>query len=262
MDITRSDELLLALSVVLQLLLCVVLFRSRLYRIFPIFFLCIFYSGATDAAFLPASRHMSEWTYFFVYFAQNLLQFLLELGIIVEVGFNVLNPVKRSLPRVAIYLFLGMIVVATALAVVLSMHAAPAQLSRWPQYYLRMNLTVAFLRLTIFGAVAVFSHFLGIGWKNHVLQIATGFLGYAIVFLFVEMLHHYSGAIATNPARYHLLDQIRILGWCTVLGYWSYTLSRKEAPRKEFSPQMAKFLVSISQASRTNLTTAEKTYRK
>ena len=33
------------------------------------------------------------------YFADNVLEFLLQIGILIEVARNVLNPVRRSLPR-------------------------------------------------------------------------------------------------------------------------------------------------------------------
>src|SRR5208282_5823664 len=127
-------------------------------------------------------------------------------------------------------------------------HSQPANLDRWVQYFVYISFTVAILRVAIFAGIAGFSQFLGIGWKHHVLQIATGFLAYSIAVLVVELLHRHTG-FASLPI-YHIFDQFRIITWCMVLGYWSYILSRAEAARKEFSPQMAEFLVSISQASR------------
>jgi hypothetical protein len=260
MDLTQFDALLLALSLGGQLLLFVVLLRSRLYRTFPIFFIYILYSSVSDIGFLALFRHVSDRTYFWAYFTNNIPELLLQIGILIEVGFNVINPVRHSLPRASLYLFMAMLAGGTLLALLLSMHSQPASLDRWEQYFVHINFGVAILRLAIFAAIAGFSQLLGIGWRNHALQLASGFLGYSIAVLLVELLHRFSGV--ANQPLYHLHEQFRILAWCMVLGYWSYTLSRADAPRKEFSPGMAEFLVSLSEVSRQNRTAFARWYRK
>jgi uncharacterized membrane protein len=260
MDPTHFDTLLLALSLGGQILLSGITIRYRLYRTFPIFCLYILYSSVSDVAFLTFLRHVQERTYLLAYFADNVPEFLLQIGILIEVGRNVLNPVKRSLPRSSLSVFLGMVVAGTLLTFLLSRHSQPAQIDRWSGYFFYASFAVAILRLVIFAIIAGFSQLLGIGWKNHVLQIATGFLGYSIVVLLVELLHRVTGI--ANGTLYHLHEQFRIIAWCMVLGYWSYTLSKVEATRKEFSPKMADFLVSISEVARNNRTASSRWYRK
>ena len=260
MDLSHFDALLMALGQAGQLLLLFVALRSRLYRTFPIFCLYILFSSITDIAFLTFLRHLQERPYWLAYFVDNVTEFLFQIGILIEVGRNVLNPVKRSLPRSSLIIFLGMTVVGMLLTLLLSWHSQPAQFYRWAIYFLNISFAVAILRLVIFAIIAGFSQLLGIGWKNHVLQIATGFLGYSIVVLLVELSHRLKGT--QNGTRYHLYEQFRMIAWCMVLGYWSYTLSKVEAARKEFSPKMAGFLVSISQVARNNRTASARWYRK
>jgi hypothetical protein len=119
---------------------------------------------------------------------------------------------------------------------------------------------VAILRLAIFAGIAGFAQVLGIGWKNHVLQIATGYLAYSIAVLLVELLHRFSDF--ANPPLFHLHEQFRIIAWCMVLGYWSYALSRAEAARQEFSPKMAQFLISMSKGVQSNRNASARWYRK
>ena len=88
-----------------------------------------------------------------------------------------------------------MLPLATMLAMLLSRHSELAQLDRWTQYFVHLSFAVAILRLAIFAGIAGFSQFLGIGWKNHVLQIATGYLGYSIAVLAVELLHRFTGGV-------------------------------------------------------------------
>ncbi len=260
MDWTHFDGVLLALSFGGQLLLLVVLLRSRLYRNFPIFFLYILYSCVSDTFFLFVFRHLSERIYFWAYFVDNVPQSLLQIGILIEVARNVLYPVKRSLPPASVYVLMGMIAIGMLLALLLSMHSQPAKIDRWAQYFVHINFAVAILLIAIFAAIAGFSQLLGIGWRNHVLQIATGFLGYSIARLLVELLHRVTGV--ADQSLYHLHEQFRIIAWCMALGYWSYALSRIEAPREKFSPKMAEFLISIAEASRNNRNAAARWYRK
>lgn len=205
-------------------------------------------------------RHLSERAYLLAYFADNVPEFLLEIGVLIEVARNVLNPVRRSLPRASLYIFAAMLAIATGAALLLSAHSQPADVDRWSQYFVHVHFAVAILRLAIFAAIAGFSQMLGIGWGNHVLQIATGFLGYSIVVLLVELLHHFTGV--ANDSLYHMEEQFRTVGWCIALSYWSYALARKEAPRKEFSPKMANFLISIAEVSPSNRAASARWYRK
>jgi uncharacterized membrane protein len=259
MDLSQFDALLLALSLGGQLLLFLVTLRSRLYRPFPIFCLYILYASISDIAFLTLFRHVSERTYALAYFADNVAEFLLQIGILIEVARNVLNPVKRSLPRRSLQIFLGMLVAAVMAALLLSRNSQPSKLDDWSHYFVHLSFAVAILRLAIFAGIAGFSQLLGISWKNHVLQIATGFLAYSIAVLLVELLHRFTGF--ARPSLFHLQEQFRIIVWCMVLGYWSYSLSRIEATRKEFSPKMAEFLVSMSEATRSTRTASTRWYR-
>ena len=261
MNLTLIDAALWALSLGGELVVLGVLVRRRLYRPFPIFFGYILFCVVSDVSFIVLFPHLSQKAYMRAYFTMNNVpELLLEIGILIEVARSVLDPVKRSLPRPALYVFAGMLAVGTFAALLLSRHSQPAELDRWSQYFVHVNLAVAILRVAIFSVIASFSQMLGIGWKNHVLQIATGFLGFSIVALLIEVLHHIVGV--TNASAYHLLDQFRVVGWCVALGYWSVALAKKEAPRREFSPKMASFLISIATGSQNDRPIPARWYRK
>jgi uncharacterized membrane protein len=245
LNLTSIDGVLWGISLAGQLLLLAVLLKQRLYRTFPLFCVFIAYSCLSDIGlFVLYSQHTSNVTAYRTYSLSGGVDILLQIGLLLEIGRNVLNPVKRSLPRASLYIFGAMLVAASGITVLFARHSAPAEADRWAQYFMHISYAVAILRLLIFSAIAGFSQMLGIGWKNHVLQIATGLLGYSIVALF------------------HLHDQFRIISWCMVLGYWSYSLSRVEAARKEFSPKMAEFLISMSEVARNNRTASARWYRK
>ena len=251
MDSATVDQALWLVSTAGQIVLSTVLISRSLYRSFPIFTIYLVYSTISDIVFFAFFRHWDQKAYFDVYFVDTVLEFMLQIGILLEVARNVLVPVRRSLPATALYVLAGMLVSGTVLALLLSFHhTGEGGYTRWYQYFMKVNLAVAILRLVIFSAIALFSQMLGIGWRNHVLQIATGFASYSFVILLVELTHRYSGM----PFDYHFrfYEEIRVIGWCLALGYWSYSLAKKEAPRKEFSPKMANFLISVAEVAKNN----------
>jgi hypothetical protein len=260
MNATNIEIVLWALGALGDVLILGLLIFRRLYKTFPIFTAFFAYSCLSDLGFFLLSRHLSPNAYFLAYFVCRVPELLLQLGILLEVARNVLVPVKRSLPRTALLVFAAMLASGTVLALLLSIYSSPEQLTVWSKMFVQINFTFGILRLVIFLAIACFSQMLGIGWKNHVLQIATGFAGYSIVILLVELLHRFVGV--TDVYRYRQHELIRIVGWCVTLGYWSFFLAKKEAPRKEFSPKMADFLVSIAGVAKENRAAASRSYRK
>jgi len=260
LSLTSIDGALWGISLAGQLLLLAVLFKQRLYRTFPLFCLYIAYTCLSDIGLFFLYSHTSQIAAYRMYSMSGGMDILLQIGILIEIGRNVLNPVKRSLPRASLYIFAAMFVVTAVITFLFARHSPPSEADHWAQFFLHFSYAVAILRLAIFSAIAGFSQLLGIGWKNHVLQIATGLLGYSIVVLLVELLHRFTGL--KSQSLYHLHDQFRIISWCMVLGYWSYSLSRAEVARKEFSPKMAEFLISMSEVARSNRSASARWYRK
>jgi len=260
MDMTRIDEALWILGVAGQLLLFIVLVNRRLYQVFPVFTAYILYSSVSDVVVATLFTHASQQIYLVAYFVNLVPEFLLQFGILVEIAWNVLSPVKRSLPKASLYLLAALLLIGMLVTLIFAMHSNPSHYQGWWKAFFETNFTFAILRLVIFLVIAFFSQMLGIGWNNHVMQIATGFASYSIVTFLVELLHRLVGF--KEIYQYHLHEQFRIVGWCMALGYWGYVLAKKEAERKEFSPGMADFLISMSQVLGQNRESAIRIYRK
>jgi hypothetical protein len=115
-----------------------------------------------------------------------------------------------------------------------------------PRSFMVVDTTMAILRLATFLLIAGFSQLLGLNWKNHVLQLASGLAFYAVVTIIVDFSQSHLRGGPEYGRQFFALDHLRIGGYLCTLYFWSYAFAKKEAPRKEFSPQMAKFLVSMS----------------
>jgi hypothetical protein len=188
--------------------------------------------------------------YFRVYSALQVPQYILGIAVLVELARNVMLPVKRSLPAGSLAILGVLLILGGAVTYLLAAHSnSGTLLNRMGDIYLTISLTNAILRIVCFIVIAGFAQMLGIGWKNHVVQLATGLAFYGAVDLLVRIAHARlsSGAnLGAYYTQFRLLDELRVIGYLSTLTFWCWSFARKEAPRKEFSPQMAGFLVSMA----------------
>jgi hypothetical protein len=226
------------LGLLAEIALLVVLITRRQYKIFPVFSLYIAFGVLNDVgitgllAFYPP--HVGRT----VTLALLPLQYLLELGVLLEIAWNVLRPVQVSLPRGSIRVFAGSILLALLGGTLLAWQLGNTG-NKLQDYKAPLDLTVSLLRMLIFAATAGFAQLLGIGWKNKVLQLATALGFYSAVDLIVSLVERYSGG-SDN------LEQVRGVAFAFELGFLVWAFTTKEVRRREFSPQMEQFLVTLA----------------
>jgi hypothetical protein len=257
------DAIAVAAGLLLHASLCVVLLRKGLARLYPIFFIYLLLNLAEDPLSLTWSSTSEAYRRF--YFVVTLLDYVLQLLIIFEIGKNVLRPSKRSLPFPITPVALVGVLVCALIAASFSRQVQAVGTGDLVQLSLRVTLGLAVLKLLLFAALAGFAQMLGIGWKSHVLQLATGLAFYAGVSLLIQIAS--SHVPSTNQQLYiHHLDrlmQIQAGAYIGTLVFWIWAFSRNEAPRKDFTPQMQEVLVTIAQsAKRTRLAVTRSTDRR
>lgn len=247
---TILDTVLWLLGITGEALLVTVLILRRSYRTFPIFFSWVLLSLLTEPTFYWLSLKTSAATYLEVYFALNFPQYLLEAAVLAEIALNVTRPVTRSVSKglmMALAVSMGLIAICGFLvAARLNASTLNASALTNPRAFMVINTTMAILRLATFVLIAGFSQVLGLNWKNHVLQLASGLAFYAIITLIVDFSQSHLWDGPSYVSTWVALDHLRVAGYLCALYFWSYAFATKEAPRKEFSPQMTRFLVSIS----------------
>jgi len=240
------DTAVLFASIVGEALVCGLLLRRKTWRTMPCFCTYVFWTLASDLASSLILWKMSGLVYGRYYFAQTIVDSLLQFTVLVELAWSVLSPIRTSLPRYSL--------------VVLSILIALAGLAIWPlagmaipQNFVGLNVilfqlqeTFAILRVAGFLVMASFSQLLSIGWRDRELQIATGLGFYSIISLLVALFHSHQ---AKGP-EYHWPDQALSLCYVGTLFYWIYSFATKEQERKEFSPQMQQFLLLMGGGAR------------
>jgi hypothetical protein len=117
--------------------------------------------------------------------------------------------------------------------------------------------TTAVLRVLLFLTLAGCSQLLSIGWRDRELQVATGLGFYSLVSLGTAMVHTHQA----SWAQYRHLNQLLLGSYICTLAYWIFSFAKKEAERREFTPQMQNLLLAVAgvaRAERTALTAASR----
>jgi len=244
--VSGLDGALWALGILGELLLLGILFLRRLQHVFPIFTAYLLWVLVSDPIllFIGSNPHTS-FRYAQVYFAFSIVQFFLELSVLIEIGAIVIRPAKGSLPRAALTFLAAVIVIIGIGGFFFATHLNASTLNH-PRTVFVAECTMAILRLATFLVIAASAQVLGLGWKNHVLQLASGLAFYAAVTLVAAIAKSHLRASPTYVEQYRHLLELGVVGYLCSLTYWCYSFARKEAPRKEFSPQMVQLLVSMS----------------
>lgn len=263
MHLPTIDLALWALTLAGEIALVIFLLAKGTGRSYPIFTSYMIFNIVEDL--LGWVLHNRADTYLRFYFAVTVLDSLLQLMVLFEVGRNVFRPSKKSLPfpiiPVATIVTLICAIIAASFSPALSLNSA----KHATEVFLRITLGLAVLKVLLFAALAGFSQLLGIGWKSRVFQLATGLAFYGIASLFVQLsIRHLDTAnYSIYVSHYVILSEIQSAAYIGTLVFWTWAFSRNEAPRKDFTPQMQEVLVTIAQsAKRTRLAVTRSTDRR
>jgi hypothetical protein len=214
-------------------------------RDYPILLTYMFFNLAIDPL---AWLLQNTGIYMKFYFTGQVLDYLLQLLIILEIGRNVLRPSKRSLPFRLWPVVTGGILVC---AIVAATFSPQTQSASNTAVLLRVTLGLAILKLLLFAGMAGFAQFLGIGWKSRVLQLASALAFYGAASLLVQLSSsHLPSTSPSYTAHLVRFAQIQSGAYNLMLIFWIWAFSRNEAPRKDFTPQMQEVLVTIAGAAK------------
>jgi hypothetical protein len=187
-------------------------------------------------------QHVSYYLYLQTYIGEVSLDSILQYGVLVELTWAVLRPLRDSLPR-------GTLVGISLALIALGAATWPFSDARGflgfpPQWHFlaRLQQSIAILRILFFMALAAGSHVLTIGWRDRELQVATGLGSFSLVSLAGSIIHSHQ-RLGLN---YHVVDVIVAASYVGTLSYWLISFAREEAPRREFTPQMRSLLFALA----------------
>jgi hypothetical protein len=244
----QIDNILMYAGYVTTVILAITMIVRGLHRQFPVFISYLVFGLVTDPLMFWMYSHMPA-TYPNAFILSSIVDFVFQVCVLLEIASSVLRPVKKSLPARSLLVFGLLVLFATGATALLAYKVLPhSSLAHLPVFLQKIGLALALMRMGIFVAIAVFAQMLGIGWKNHVLQLATGLAFYSAVSLIIETAHSRVGL----GDQFHALDQMMVASYLGTMAFWIWSFSQKEAVRKEFSPQMQNFLLSIAGSTRSS----------
>ena len=217
----------------------------RVYRTFPIFSFYLAWSLLSDAVAFT-TQHFHPASYLKVFLVVLIVDSLFQFGVLVELLWSVLRPIRASLPRWSLFAVAALIILVGAIVWPLATGPGHDNLPLANRLIFHVYETFAILRILFFLLLAGCSQLLSIGWRDRELQIATGLGFYSLVTLAVWMNH----ASQTYGPQYHLLDQVMAFSYICSLAYWGVCFATKEAERREFTPQMQSLLLAMAGAAR------------
>jgi hypothetical protein len=222
------------------------LLYRRFWRSFPVFLLySIWTLVGSIAAYVIMHRYASA--YVTDYIVEMIVDSVLMFGVLVELAWSVLRPLRASLPRSALLVVAGLILILGAVIWPFAGISVAANLSREMGILGRLQQTSSILSVLVFLVLAGGSQLLSIGWRDRELQIATGLGFISLAGLAVAMLH----AHETSWAQYRELNEFWVASYLCSLLYWVVSFAQKEAERREFSPQMRSLLLAVAGAARS-----------
>lgn len=231
---------------VLEIGVIVIALQRKIPRLLPIFFAYLIWTVASDAVGYSVKGNPSLYEGFFRW--EMPLDSLMQFGVLVELAWSVLRPMRSVLPRRTLPV-ISLVILGIG-AAFWPLTAYTVNHSWWAHWVvpLRIQQTVSLLRIVFFLGLAVLSQFLAISWKDRELQVATGLGFYSVISMGAALLH-------THPGSIHQFDSIEAFvafSYLCSLLYWAYSFMQKEAPRQEFSPRMQSILLTVAGAARSN----------
>jgi hypothetical protein len=247
MQVYSGSSALWVLGVILEIAVIVVALWKRIPRLLPFFFAYLVWTVASDAAGFAAAKS-SLVLYDRVYRSQMTLDCFMQFGVLVELAWGVLRPMRSVLPkRTILIISLGILAVG---AMFWPLTAFTVNHS-WPWNWiplLRLQQTFSLLRIAFFLGLAALSQFFAISWRDRELQVATGLGFYSIISLGAALLHTHPGSMR----QFDVIEDLVVVGYLCSLLYWCVSFLQQEAERQEFSPRMQSILLTVAGAARAN----------
>ncbi len=245
------DTILWLSGILAEAIVIVLCFRSRLFPSMPVFGSYVIWSLFIDLVLYPIDKYAHS-HYFRAYLVEMIVDAFFQFAVLVELGWNVLRPIRSSLPKQSILILALMIIGGGAIIWPIAAHTIPQWVEHIGRYLVQLQQTFAVLRVVIFIGLAGFSQMLSIGWRNRELQIATGLGFYSMFTLAISVIHNHQ---KEGPA-YFALDRLSVASYVCSLIYWIVSFVQQEEERHDFTPQMRSFLLAVTGAARSARATA------
>ncbi len=177
--------------IVLQAVIAIAVWVRGLHQRLPYFFSYTTYIVLSNIALMGIHRYPR--TYFYGYWVQEVLSWVLGSAVIYEIYANLLKE-YAVLQKLGAFLFWIMGLVLVLIALWTAFNVPGSEVSRLLQALLTLERSVRIVQCGLLVVLFVFASFFGLSWKNHLFGIALGFSIFLCMELALVAIRTYSGA--------------------------------------------------------------------
>jgi len=248
------ERVLLFAGITAEALVVALLAGRRMDRRLPVFCSYIVWGLLSDCAMQVIETYFPS-LFVRCYLWEMSFDSLLQYGVLVELAWSVLRPFHALPPRRVLAMSALGVLLAGVLAWPFTMEAGLAQM-RWDVVLIvRLSQTFSILRVAIFVALGIASHWLTVGWRNRELQVATGLGVYSLVSLVGTVVHKHQVARTTG---YHWVEFAISASYLVSLLYWLVSFAQKEPPPRTLPEPAHHVLAGMAATAREQRATLEK----
>ena len=252
MNFSVIQNVLWAASFAANVALLFVLVSKRRTREFPVFTAWMGFLSAEMAVLFLIYRWGSAHLYALIYWSCVVVDFLLQLGVVMEMARIVLRPNGTWLSEArGRFLVSGLLGAMVAAGAALLLHPdANSSLDVWE---IRGNLFTGIIIVELFSAMMGAANRLGLQWKSHVMGLGQGLFVWSAIAVLVDALHNVLGSYRWFTA----LDNVRITVWTAAAIYWAVVFWKPERTRNPLSPEMEQYLLGLHRRVKFDLSRSE-----
>ena len=240
MNFSIIQNVLWASSFCAQVILLFVLIGKQRWHEFRVFTAWIAFLTAESIGMFVLYREGSPRLYTDAYWLSVIIEFFLQIGVVVEIARIVLRPTGTWLRDArSRFLFSGIVGTLIAGGVALILHpSAPTSLDAWE---IRGNLFAGIIILELCSAMMGAANRLGLQWGTYVMGLGRGLALWATVAVIVDAFHNLLG----RYRWFNTLDNMRVVIWIAAVIYWAVVFWRPQKERLPLSGDMQKYLVDL-----------------
>jgi len=243
---TLDQNIEIVATVVQAALIGLLVFRGNFKKL-PLFSSYVIWLFLIPGAISVLSKRVaSQHSYEYIFLAASVLDAVFMLCVLVELSMSVLSPIRSALPRWTVGAIGLLLLLVFAAIWPFAKPRGYTDLLSISQHIVHFDIATSVLRIGFFLGLAASSQLLSIGWRDRELQVATGLGFYSFVSLAASVVQMNLGTAATTMETYHLLNRIPVVGYILCSVYWIVSFAQKVPERREFTPQMEKFLLALA----------------
>jgi hypothetical protein len=199
-----------------------------------------------DTALIPILCMLAQFgfrsLYTQVYWSSVLIEFALQLGVIFEIARIVMRPTGTWL-RDAKKQFILVSAAGLLLAAALAWMISPPASTLLDRLNVRSSFFTSLVVCELFVVMLLTAKRLGLGFRNHVFALVTGWSIWVIAAMLVDLLHGYYG----THLHYDALDNLRKFAYLAALVYWMVQFWQEEPARQEIPPELRAYILALYQ---------------